>query len=130
MMPMLFAFQHVFKMEQEEYTREEIDWSYIEFIDNQDVLDLLEKVCYLFLPEIVHGDTNYILSVCICRCRYSTKIVGCGARFNYLNLCELTMREFFLLMYCFVNKFSISYENQLSDVVFVVSIQNRLNDLS
>ncbi|KAI6693672.1 hypothetical protein NL676_021382 [Syzygium grande] len=34
---------HVFKMEQEEYTREEIDWSYIEFIDNQDVLDLLEK---------------------------------------------------------------------------------------
>ncbi|KAL3849947.1 hypothetical protein ACJIZ3_011829 [Penstemon smallii] len=35
--------QHVFKMEQEEYTREEIDWSYIEFVDNQDVLDLLEK---------------------------------------------------------------------------------------
>ncbi|KAL5555318.1 hypothetical protein UlMin_037554 [Ulmus minor] len=35
--------QHVFKMEQEEYTKEEIDWSYIEFIDNQDVLDLLEK---------------------------------------------------------------------------------------
>ncbi|XP_056692827.1 myosin-6 isoform X2 [Spinacia oleracea] len=35
--------QHVFKMEQEEYTREEIDWSYIEFVDNQDVLDLIEK---------------------------------------------------------------------------------------
>uniref|UniRef100_A0A2N9IDF7 Myosin motor domain-containing protein n=1 Tax=Fagus sylvatica TaxID=28930 RepID=A0A2N9IDF7_FAGSY len=35
--------QHVFKMEQEEYTKEEIDWSYIEFIDNQDILDLLEK---------------------------------------------------------------------------------------
>ncbi|XP_020079685.1 myosin-6-like isoform X1 [Ananas comosus] len=35
--------QHVFKMEQEEYTKEEINWSYIEFIDNQDVLDLLEK---------------------------------------------------------------------------------------
>lgn len=31
-------------MEQEEYTREEIDWSYIEFVDNQDVLDLIEKV--------------------------------------------------------------------------------------
>lgn len=31
-------------MEQEEYTREQIDWSYIEFIDNQDVLDLIEKV--------------------------------------------------------------------------------------
>ncbi|KAL6982543.1 Myosin-6 [Sarracenia purpurea var. burkii] len=30
-------------MEQEEYTKEEINWSYIEFIDNQDVLDLIEK---------------------------------------------------------------------------------------
>lgn len=41
---MLLCFQHVFKMEQEEYKREEINWSYIEFIDNQDVLDLIEKV--------------------------------------------------------------------------------------
>ena len=36
-------------MEQEEYTKEEINWSYIEFVDNQDVLDLLEKV--LFFPS-------------------------------------------------------------------------------
>ncbi|KRH32145.1 hypothetical protein GLYMA_10G034400v4 [Glycine max] len=35
--------QHVFKMEQEEYTKEGIDWSYLEFVDNQDVLDLIEK---------------------------------------------------------------------------------------
>ncbi|KMS98094.1 hypothetical protein BVRB_4g095730 [Beta vulgaris subsp. vulgaris] len=35
--------QHVFKMEQEEYTKEKIDWSYIQFVDNQDVLDLIEK---------------------------------------------------------------------------------------
>ncbi|XP_024985246.1 myosin-6-like [Cynara cardunculus var. scolymus] len=35
--------QHVFKMEQEEYTREEINWSYIKFEDNQDILDLIEK---------------------------------------------------------------------------------------
>jgi myosin V len=39
--------QHVFKMEQEEYKSEEINWSYIEFIDNQDVLDLIEKVVSL-----------------------------------------------------------------------------------
>ncbi|KAJ3702510.1 hypothetical protein LUZ61_006215 [Rhynchospora tenuis] len=35
--------EHVFKMEQEEYRREEINWSYIDFVDNQDVLDLIEK---------------------------------------------------------------------------------------
>eukprot|EP00268_Persea_americana_P053932 TRINITY_DN6144_c0_g1_i2.p1 TRINITY_DN6144_c0_g1~~TRINITY_DN6144_c0_g1_i2.p1 ORF type:complete len:1265 (-),score=311.33 TRINITY_DN6144_c0_g1_i2:689-4090(-) len=35
--------QHVFKMEQEEYRKEQIDWSYVEFVDNQDVLDLIEK---------------------------------------------------------------------------------------
>ncbi|KAL2942705.1 Myosin-11 [Bienertia sinuspersici] len=35
--------QHVFKMEQEEYTKEMIDWSYVQFVDNQDVLDLIEK---------------------------------------------------------------------------------------
>ncbi|KAL5074518.1 hypothetical protein RYX36_013502 [Vicia faba] len=35
--------EHVFKMEQAEYRKEEIKWSYIEFIDNQDVLDLIEK---------------------------------------------------------------------------------------
>lgn len=34
-------------MEQEEYTKEQIDWSYIEFVDNQDVLDLIEKVFFL-----------------------------------------------------------------------------------
>eukprot|EP00253_Pinus_taeda_P035406 PITA_35406 len=35
--------QHVFKMEQEEYIREGINWSNIDFVDNQDVLDLIEK---------------------------------------------------------------------------------------
>ncbi|KAG6783833.1 hypothetical protein POTOM_009509 [Populus tomentosa] len=35
--------QHVFKMEQEQYAKEEISWNYVEFVDNQDVLDLIEK---------------------------------------------------------------------------------------
>ncbi|KAK3031660.1 hypothetical protein RJ639_035028, partial [Escallonia herrerae] len=62
--------QHVFKMEQEEYTKEEIDWSYIEFVDNQDVLDLIEKVHHwvqnqeeslLYLMK--HGTTDNILQL-------------------------------------------------------------------
>ena len=40
-------------MEQEEYTRDEIDWSYVEFVDNQDVLDLIEKVMPLSKIEVV-----------------------------------------------------------------------------
>lgn len=52
----VMLFQHVFKMEQEEYTKEEINWSYIEFIDNQDVLDLIEKVFpfYSFQSYLCH----------------------------------------------------------------------------
>ena len=34
--------QHVFKLEQEEYVREEIDWTFIDFADNQPCIDLIE----------------------------------------------------------------------------------------
>ena len=58
----MFHEQHVFKMEQEEYTREEIDWSYIQFVDNQEILDLIEKVnniqcslhCFLLLSIYIY----------------------------------------------------------------------------
>lgn len=64
--------QHVFKMEQEEYEREAIDWSYIEFVDNQDILDLIEKVCHHFfhLNLIFHQKSKFcsnILYLCFCR---------------------------------------------------------------
>ncbi len=35
--------QYIFKMEQLEYTKEGVDWSYIEFNDNQACVDLLES---------------------------------------------------------------------------------------
>lgn len=50
-------------MEQEEYTKEEIDWSYIEFVDNQDVLDLIEKVkgSYIVLMDIIRSYVKCML---------------------------------------------------------------------
>lgn len=47
--------QHVFKMEQEEYKREEIVWSYIDFVDKQDILDLIEKVSPIYLNSLNVG---------------------------------------------------------------------------
>lgn len=35
--------QHVFKLEQEEYINEQIEWSFIEFNDNQPCIDLIEN---------------------------------------------------------------------------------------
>lgn len=34
--------QHVFKLEQDEYVREEIEWTFIDFSDNQPCIDLIE----------------------------------------------------------------------------------------
>lgn len=45
-------------MEQEEYSREQINWSYIEFIDNQDVLDLIEKVPVILIKLYGMGAYN------------------------------------------------------------------------
>ena len=36
-----FFVQHIFKLEQEEYNIEGINWQHIEFVDNQDSLDLI-----------------------------------------------------------------------------------------
>ena len=35
--------QHVFKLEQDEYVREEIEWSFINFYDNQPCIELIES---------------------------------------------------------------------------------------
>ena len=35
---------HIFKAEQDEYNKEKINWSHIDFIDNEDCLKLIESV--------------------------------------------------------------------------------------
>jgi myosin-7 len=49
-----FFNQHIFKLEQEEYAREKIEWSSISFVDNQECLDLIEKkspVCVISILD-------------------------------------------------------------------------------
>ncbi|XP_049788298.1 myosin-VIIa-like [Schistocerca cancellata] len=36
-----FFVRHIFKLEQEEYTQEGINWKHMEFVDNQEILDLI-----------------------------------------------------------------------------------------
>ena len=36
-----FFVQHIFKLEQQEYSKEDINWESIEFVDNQVILDML-----------------------------------------------------------------------------------------
>ena len=64
----IFCWQHVFKMEQEEYTKEEIDWSYIEFVDNQDILDLIEKVCASNMHTVLLSFLSLIGTFFMCWC--------------------------------------------------------------
>ena len=40
--------QHVFKLEQEEYVREQLNWTFIDYYDNQPCIDLIEKPLGVF----------------------------------------------------------------------------------
>ena len=73
--------QFVFKLEQQEYEQEGIDWSFIEFPDNQDILDLIENKRGGILSIL---DENCRLASCtdatFCRALYNK--CGAHSRFN------------------------------------------------
>ena len=39
----MFFNRHIFKLEQQEYSKEKIDWNQIEYSDNQPTIDLIAK---------------------------------------------------------------------------------------
>ncbi|KAG7228689.1 hypothetical protein INR49_008467, partial [Caranx melampygus] len=53
-----FFVKHVFKLEQEEYTRENIVWKHIDYIDNQGTLDVL-AVKTLNMLALIDEETNF-----------------------------------------------------------------------
>lgn len=86
------SFQHVFKLEQEEYVREQIDWAMIDFYDNQPcidlieaklgVLDLLDEECRVSFANwsLFHESIltqSDLASFLISRCRKGRTVRGC-----------------------------------------------------
>lgn len=54
----LYFNHHIFKLEQEEYEKEQVSWSKIEFIDNQGCIDLIGKKP-LGLVQILDEESNF-----------------------------------------------------------------------
>lgn len=53
--------EHVFKLEQEVYVREEVEWSFVSYEDNQHVIDLIAKRPLCILGLLDEGDAASIL---------------------------------------------------------------------
>ncbi|KAM0920054.1 hypothetical protein ACQ4PT_007723 [Festuca glaucescens] len=114
--------QHVFKMEQEEYTKEEIDWSYIQFVDNQEILDLIEKQQLQSLLETLSATEphyircikpNNVLKPAIFENSNVLQQLRCGGVLEAIRISCLgypTRRTF----YEFVNRFGILQPKVLS----------------
>ena len=61
-----FFVRHIFKMEQQEYDKERINWSRIEFKDNQAILDLLGQQPLNIISLIDEESRFPKVSSCLC----------------------------------------------------------------
>jgi len=59
---LLCLWQHVFKLEQEEYLREEIEWKFIDFYDNQPCIDLIETK--LGILDLLDEECRVSMEIC------------------------------------------------------------------
>ena len=78
--------QHVFKLEQEEYMKEEIPWTLIDFYDNQPCIDLIEAK--LGILDLLDEECRVRLSYCA-----AVEVICYG-------VCLHTIRRFFFL-FCY-----------------------------
>jgi len=53
----------IFKIEQVEYSKEAIKWENIDFNDNQDTLDMIEKTRSLLLCKALNAIAEYSLAL-------------------------------------------------------------------
>jgi myosin-5 len=100
--------QFVFKEEQKEYEQEGIDWSFISFPDNQDILDLIEKrhdgiLSILDEQNIMPGATDQsfartVYEKCAGHARFSAnssqKILGIFCIEHYAGIVEYSTTTF------------------------------------
>ena len=57
--------QHVFKLEQDEYVKEAIQWSFIDFYDNQPCIDLIEDKMGILTLLDEECKVNLFYQICI-----------------------------------------------------------------
>ena len=77
--------QYVFKLEQEEYDKEKIEWSFISFPDNQDCLDLIK--------EMIATDNVVIADIGVDQMENCLPMLPSGSAHNEMILGDITGDE-------------------------------------